>query len=200
MNSAAKPLLVAAAVIALGAGVGIWTRSSPTAARPRAEPVANITPTAEESLVNDSAQGMESQPAATVLPWQNAAGRNTEPVLPPSTALPTPAASLPAPLADPVQLQAQLGRNGRTLEQALAQLNELESTGKLPPELDARAVRTNLDIAKRAQQLASEMIALTQQPATEARQNRIEEIVTELRAMQNKVKVDVMRPANGGAR
>lgn len=195
MNLPFKPLLLAAGVIALGVGVGVWSRG--TSVPGAAAPLPVVASASEISADPPQANGAQSFAPTERLPWENPTIDSPSTGAAPARQLSTVMDSL-AP-TNPAQLQAQLRNNDKALDQALTQLNELESSGKLPPEIDAAALRSNLGIAKRAQQLAAEMLLLSEQPATESRAGRIEAIVAELRTLQAKVRTDVTRPRVGSA-
>ena len=202
MSIQAKPLLLATAVIALGIVVGVWTRttantsasSAPEAAQ--ATPMSTVADTPSSPLAATSPQRGDDGP----LPWDRPIASNG-----PATTLPaTPAAELAPPasgvgMPDAAIVQQQLRNNDRAIEQALSQLSEMEAAGTIPAQINAKAVRTNLAVAQRAQRLASEMMSLAQQPASEARTARIQVIVTELRKLESQLVPDVTRPTSGAA-
>lgn len=199
MNLPEKPLLIAAAVIALGVAAVYFTRSNAPSGELAATPSADAGPDADAPAVSEqmkSAANETQEPAArSALPWEMGVAASPSeggnPTSPPSAAsLGTlPSSSLP----DPAQIQKKLNESSKVLDQALTNFNEMEAAGKLPPEVDAHAMRKNLNIAKRAQQLSGEMIALSQQPADDSRSRRIEAIVAELRSLQAQVQFETAR-------
>lgn len=194
MNLTHKPWLIAVAVIAAGGALVLLSRNgTPSSETTSPQMISGDQPAARV----DSTNVREPEQAYRApLPWESTL---------PATASPTgqaqaaadassmgAASSLPVP--DPVQMQKQLSDGGRALEEALVKFNEMEAAGKLPPEVDARAVRANIAIARRAQTLTSEMLVLAQQPAGEARKRRAEAIVAELRTLQTQIQFNTTRP------
>lgn len=197
MNVPHKPIWIAAAVIGLGASVVFFTRSNAPVETVTPPPHVGVDEAGADPLVADTA-APQVHDSAGPLPWQNSA----EPEVPAAAsaerqvkqALPEPVS---AALPSPAQLQNQLLQNRKAMDEALQQLNEMEASGKVPPQIDVRAMRTNLGVASRAQQLAGEMVILAQQPTDEARTRRIEAIVAELRTLQGQVRNDVKGPVPG---
>ncbi|MBN8799070.1 MAG: hypothetical protein J0H45_06895, partial [Stenotrophomonas nitritireducens] len=81
--------------------------------------------------------------------------------------------------------------NIRAADDMLAQLDALEKSGKVPPDLRLDALRNNLVIAKRAQSLARELAESTQLPDSPQRRQRNAEIVAELQQLQGQLRYDV---------
>ncbi|MGE4459955.1 MAG: hypothetical protein AB7D31_11920 [Stenotrophomonas sp.] len=77
----------------------------------------------------------------------------------------------------------------------LAQLDQLEKSGKAPADVRLDALRNNLLIAKRAQALAVELAESTQKPDSPAQRQRNAAILAELQQLQGQLRYDVA-PAN----
>ena len=90
-----------------------------------------------------------------------------------------------------VQIREKTLQNDRAAEELLRQLDTLQATGKLPPDLNAEALRTNLLVAKRSQNLARELAELVNAPANDATRKRMDAIVSELQQLQKQLRYDV---------
>ncbi len=84
-------------------------------------------------------------------------------------------------------IRQQSDRNIRAADELLAQLDEMEKSGKVPAQVQLANVRNNLQIAKRAQLLALELAELTQKPESPQRKARNDAIVAELQSLQGKL-------------
>lgn len=88
-------------------------------------------------------------------------------------------------------IRSKAEQNDRAANELLRQIDTLEASGKLPANLDAQALRTNLYIAKRSQALTRELAELAvAEPGTETRP-RMDAIVAELQQLQKQLRYDV---------
>lgn len=194
MNLSHKPLLIGAAVIVVGGALLLLTRNSTPSPEPAPLPTNSDAQLAHHV---ESAETLRPNPTPNApLPWERALSGSPSAAAQPEVSSVAPSLEISPSLSvqNPAQMQKQLTEGSRALDQALAKFNEMEAAGKLPPEVDARAVRTNITLARRAQTLTSEMLALSQQPADDARSRRAEAIVAELRALQTQIQFDTTRP------
>lgn len=94
-----------------------------------------------------------------------------------------------------VELRQKSAHNTRAADEMLMQLDTLEKSGQVPPDVRLDALRNNLVIAKRAQLLALELAESTRQTDGAKRDQRNAEIITELQQLQAKLRYDVGGPA-----
>lgn len=94
-----------------------------------------------------------------------------------------------------VELRRKSEHNTRAADEMLAQLDTLEKSGQVPPDVRLDALRNNLVIAKRAQVLALELAESTRQTDGTQRDQRNAEIIAELQQLQAKLRYDVGGPA-----
>jgi hypothetical protein len=92
-------------------------------------------------------------------------------------------------------IRLKSGNNMRMADDLLAQLDQLEKSGKAPADVRLDALRNNLLIAKRAQALAVELAESTQKPDSPEQRQRNAAILAELQQMQGQLRYDVA-PAN----
>ena len=92
-------------------------------------------------------------------------------------------------------IRLKSGNNMRMADDLLAQLDQLEKSGKAPADVRLDALRNNLLIAKRAQALAVELAESTQKPDSPAQRQRNAAILAELQQLQGQLRYDVA-PAN----
>lgn len=85
-------------------------------------------------------------------------------------------------------------QNEAQAQALLRQLDTAQATGSLPPGMNAEAARNNIHIALKAQQLGRELMAITQQPDAPNRQQRMNQISTELIALREGLRYDVTVP------
>lgn len=187
-----KPLLWGAGLIAGGALAILAVRHSGDDATPAA-PVA-----AAVQADSAAAEPQAAQAGADTPPWMQAeepaaAGtaiqRATATASPPAAATAT---DIHRSLAD---IRLKSGNNMRMADDLLAQLDQLEKSGKAPADVRLDALRNNLLIAKRAQALAVELAESTQKPDSPAQRQRNAAILAELQQMQGQLRYDVA-PAN----
>ena len=192
MNPRYKPLLLAGGAIVVGAALLLAVRLS---SGKHAEQGNAVTAAAGAAVADANAEpANDDQHAAREnFPWEqaNTAQPQNVPAVPGSrptdTLRPPPAMSTEAVAL----MQAQIVRSSMHADTLMQKLDELESTGKMPKEVDIGALRGNLLIAKRAQTLAAEMLLLNQQEATPARDQRVQAIILELQQLQSRIRVDV---------
>lgn len=188
MNPAHKPLLWGGALIVVGAlavvalrGIG-GSDDAPAPAvhtAPAQEPAAApavAPPSADEPMPWMQGGGT---PAGGTAIARVAAGNAPQPVV---------QAEIDRSLAD---IRQKSEHNIRAADDMLAQLDALEKSGKVPPDLRLDALRNNLVIAKRAQSLARELAESTQLPDSPQRRQRNAEIIAELQQLQGQLRYDV---------
>lgn len=192
MNQAAKPLLWVAALV----GVGIlllallkWRGAEAPAPAPAPETAQAVQPQAP--AMAPAAQDAGNQ----TLPWMQGATQ------PQGTAAAAAASAVPA-FGNTVPTRAELNsalerirekslQNERAADAMLQQLDALQSTGKLPPGINADALRTNLKVAKRTQVLSRELGELINAPPGTDTKARMDAIVAELQQLQKQLRYDV---------
>ncbi|MGW8127684.1 MAG: hypothetical protein ACWGG5_04920 [Stenotrophomonas sp.] len=186
-----KPLLWGAGLIAGGALAILAVRHSGDDATPAA-PVA-----AAVQADSAAAEPQAAQAGADTPPWMQA----EEPAAA-GTAMQRAAAAAPPPAAAATDIGRSLadirlksGNNMRMADDLLAQLDQLEKSGKAPADVRLDALRNNLLIAKRAQALAVELAESTQKPDSPAQRQRNAAILAELQQLQGQLRYDVA-PAN----
>lgn len=182
-----KPLLWGAGLIAGGALAILAVRHSGDDATPAA-PVA-----AAVQADSAAAEPQAAQAGADTPPWMQA----EEPAAA-GTAMQRAAAAAPPPAAAATDIGRSLadirlksGNNMRMADDLLAQLDQLEKSGKAPADVRLDALRNNLLIAKRAQALAVELAESTQKPDSPAQRQRNAAILAELQQLQGQLRYDV---------
>ena len=185
-----KPLLWGTGLIAGGALAILAVRHSGDAGAPAA-PVA-------AAAQADAAAGPQATPAgADTPPWLQAdapAGGSAMPRA--AAAAPPPAAATATDIGRSLaDIRLKSGNNMRMADDLLAQLDQLEKSGKAPADVRLDALRNNLLIAKRAQALAVELAESTQKPDSPEQRQRNAAILAELQQMQGQLRYDVA-PAN----
>ncbi len=192
MKPAHKPLLWGAAVIAVGLLVLLAVRSMRNADAPALPHV----PAAPAEAA--AAPGAAAMPASDTPPWMQPGAANDGTALSRTGAATAPVAS-PAEIGKSIaHIRQQSAQNIRSADELLAQLDEMEKSGKVPPDVRLDALRNNLIVAKQAQQLARELAESTQQPDSPQQRQRHAEIVAELQQLQGRLRYDVgMAPAGG---
>lgn len=126
------------------------------------------------------------------LPWEMPGGAVAAASASRSTLASTPVLpGTPVPLTI-AQMDQQIALREEQAAALLKQLDLAQAQGTLPPGVNADAARTNLRVALKAQRLGRELIHLTQQPATEERQQRMNLITAEMTALQHELRQDVM--------
>lgn len=124
-------------------------------------------------------------------PWMQAEPVAGGTALPRAAAATAPAASatdIGRSLAD---IRLKSDHNVRMADDLLAQLDQLEKSGKTPPDVRLDALRNNLLIARRAQSLAVELAESTQKPDSPAQRQRNADILAELQQLQGQLRYDV---------
>ena len=186
-----KPLLIAGGAIIAGLVLVLVVRGT---GNQHSDATADAAPVATAQAPATAPQ-QATHPAAEAYPWDAPAAA---PVLAPIGATATAgAASAPPPL-QPEALAAmreQIARSGAAADGMLRRLDEMESSGQLPKEIDLPALRNNIAIAKRAQYLSLEIVNLNQQPSTPERTQRLHTILAELQQLQGQLRLDVNLPA-----
>lgn len=189
MNPRYKPLLLGAAAIAVGVLlVMLLPRRS---AAPAAGDELQASAQAEIAAVAQASAQMATQAPAETFPWESATA--------PAAAAPTaanPATAAPAaiPALDEPALAAvrqQVVQSQHASDDLLHKIDQMEATGQVPKDVDLGALRSNVAIAKRAQVLTLELLALNQQADSDARAQRAQQIVTELQQLQANLRTDV---------
>ncbi|AUZ55796.1 hypothetical protein B1L07_12715 [Stenotrophomonas acidaminiphila] len=185
-----KPLLWGTGLIAGGALAILAVRHSGDAAAPAAPPAA-------AAQAQAAAEPQATPAGADTPPWlqadasaggsamQRAAAATSPPVAATAT-------DIGRSLAD---IRLKSGNNMRMADDLLAQLDQLEKSGKAPADVRLDALRNNLLIAKRAQALAVELAESTQKPDSPAQRQRNAAILAELQQLQGQLRYDVA-PAN----
>ncbi|MQP77130.1 hypothetical protein CQ393_14700 [Stenotrophomonas sp. MYb238] len=188
MNPAHKPLLWGGALIVVGALAVIALRGISGGGDAPA-PATHTAPAQEPAAAAAVAPSSADEP----MPWMQGEG---------APAGGTAIARAAAGNAPQAVAQAEIDRsladirqksehNIRAADDMLAQLDALEKSGKVPPDLRLDALRNNLIIAKRAQSLARELAESTQLPDSPQRRQRNAEIVAELQQLQGQLRYDV---------
>lgn len=194
MNPRYQPFIWTGAAIVVGALLVLAIRGvgdgDPV---PAAQPAA----VAAASGVQAATSAAAPAAAAEILPW--AQGPATA-ARTPSSAVAT-AGALPAnPVAAVGAIEAataiatirtQSQHNVKMVDNLLRELDELEKSGQVSPDMKIDALRDNLAVAKRAQVLALELAESTQQPDSPARQQRTASIIEELQQLQDQLRYDV---------
>lgn len=173
-----RPLLAAGLLFAVG--LGVWVA--------RREPVALP---ATLAALPASPAALEQPPAAaaedsTPLPWQTGATDT-------ATALHRlPRQQIEQISRDPAQraralaqLQAQARSNEQAIDRLLLQLDQLQASGKAPPQTDQ--LRAHLRDVRRAQELARELASLSSEPGSAHSRLRLEQISTELVTIKSRL-------------
>jgi len=191
MNPRYRPLLWTLGAIALGLALVLTMRGLAT--REDAPPAPIDAPSAVDAAARPAA------PAAAVEdtpPWLQ--GATTAPGTPGGSAVgltPLTGAMPASDLADPVAaiatIRVQAQRNVQAVDDLMTQLDALEASGQTPPDVKLDALRDNLKVARRAQQLALELAESTQQPESPLREQRTAQIIAELQALQAQVQYNV---------
>ncbi len=180
-----KPLLWGAGLIAGGALAMLAARhfggdAAPVVSAPAAAPAATTSAAADAPLPNqDTPPWMQAEPTAGGTAIQRAAS---------AAAPPASAADIGRSLAD---MRLKSDHNVRMADDLLAQLDQIEKSGKAPPDVRLDALRNNLLIAKRAQSLAVELAESTQKPDSPAQRQRNADILAELQQLQGQLRYDV---------
>ncbi|WP_433852389.1 hypothetical protein [Stenotrophomonas nitritireducens] len=192
MKPAVKPVLWAGALVAVGLLTVVLLRQGTPENPGIAAPVS-------------SAPETGAAPPAPVVP----AGHTAEPPPPwmnngaPGTAAAATVARQPpavfggrqptrAELAQALlQIREKAAQNDRAANELLRQLDAMQASGKLPPNINAEALRNNLLIAKRTQELAREMGDLVAAPAGTDTQPRMNAIIAELQQLKSQLRYDV---------
>ncbi len=199
MNPRYRPLLWTAGAIALGLVLVVVLRGlGPRDAAPGPRTAPDPQPAALDSAVQRQTPAVVAE---DVPPWLQDApaavgtGRGAA----------APVAAMPSPdLVDPVAaidgIRTQARRNVRAVDDLMAQLDALEASGQTPPEVELATLRGNLEVARRAQQLALELAESTQQPESPQREQRTAQIIAELQALQGQVRYDVSPGAAAAGR
>jgi len=200
MNPRYKPLLWMSGAVALGLVLvfglrGLGDRDGDATAHVDA-PAAIDAPlpvSAPAAAVEDTPPWMQG--AATASGTTGSAGA--------AMALnPLAGAMTPDQIADPVAaiagIRVQAERNVRAVDALMVQLDALEASGQTPPEVELDALRDNLRLARRAQQLALEMAESTQQPDSPQREQRTAQIIAELQTLQNQLRHNSVPAAAAG--
>lgn len=188
MSPRYKALLLGAAVIAVGVLlVMLLPRGTTT---PVTSNDVQSVAQADVAAVADASGQMAVQAQAEVFPWErNAAPGTVAPVAAAAATLPTMAPALDEPSLAAVHqqvIQSQQATDG-----LLQKIDQMEASGQMPKDVDLGALRTNVTIARRAQTLTLELLALNQQPDSTARAQRAQAIVTELQQLQTRLRTDV---------
>lgn len=175
-----RPLLAAGLLFAVG--LGVWVA--------RREPVALP---ATLAALPASPAALEQPPAAaaedsTPLPWQTGATATDT-----ATALHRlPRQQIEQISRDPAQraralaqLQAQARSNEQAIDRLLLQLDQLQASGKAPPQTDQ--LRAHLRDVRRAQELARELASLSSEPGSAHSRLRLEQISNELVTIKSRL-------------
>ena len=188
MNPRYKPLLLGAAVIALGALLVMLLPRKPATAVAGND--LQTVAQADVAAVADASTQMAVQAQTEAFPWErNATRGNAAPVV---AAVAAPPAMMPA-LDEPslAAVRQQVVQSQQATEGLLQKIDQMEASGQVPKDVDLGALRTNVAIARRAQTLTLELLALNQQPDSTARAQRAQAIVTELQQLQTSLRTDV---------
>lgn len=201
MNPRYKPLLWMFGAVALGLALvftlrGLGDRDGDADA-PVDAPAAVDTPlqvSAPAAAAEDTPPWMQgaATPSGTTAGVGSAAALN-----------PLNGAMTPDQAADPVaaiaSIRVQAERNVRAVDTLMVQLDALEASGQTPPEVELDALRDNLKLARRAQELALEMAESTQQPDSPQRELRTAQIIAELQTLQDQLRHNNAPAATAGA-
>lgn len=199
MNPRYKPLLWMFGAVALGLALvftlrGLGDRDDADA------PVDAPAPVDTPLQVSAPAAAVEDTP-----PWMQGAAVTSGATggVGAATALnPLNGAMTPDQVADPVaaiaSIRVQAERNVRAVDTLMVQLDALEASGQTPPEVELDALRDNLKLARRAQELALEMAESTQQPDSPQRELRTAQIIAELQTLQDQLRHNNAPAATAG--
>lgn len=180
-----KPLLWGAGLIAGGALAMLAVRqfgkdAAPPAPAPIAATAATAgTATGAQPSSEDTPPWMQAESIAGGTAMQRAAA---------AAAPPASVADIGRSLSD---IRQKSDHNVRMADDLLAQLDQLEKSGKTPPDVRLDALRNNLLIAKRAQSLAVELAESTQKPDSPTQRQRNADILAELQQLQGQLRYDV---------
>lgn len=183
-------LLIVGVLIGIGAGAVALTRHQ---FAPAPAPAANAAP-------------LPVRAAAATTPSVSAASPAASSDVPPWARLP----DLPAPGAaaapGPEQQRAMMAAlKSRTEQQAqatralLAELDRREAAHQIPPGMDAKALRNNLLVSQKLQQLSLQIQSLATQPDGPQRTAAFHDKLAELQTLQRQVRLDVMVPSQAAA-
>ena len=175
-----RPLLAAALLTAAGLGIFMARREPVTVPATPVTPAAGPTP-----LVPQPTAAVEDSAA---LPWQS--GSTTTD---PATALHRlPRQQIEQISRDPAQraqalsqLQTQARSNEQAIDRLLLQLDQLETSGKAPPQI--AQLRAHLRDVRRAQELARELASLSTAPGSAHSRLRLEQISAELLTIKSRL-------------
>lgn len=197
MNPYVKNGAIACSMVLVGVLLTMGLRKTSDA--PLAAPSA-ATATASENVTLPAPAVAEIAPLATVTaaPWET--GPHARTAAPPSAAgtrmpPPSPPTSPNAQLRTAMeQMDRQMTQNEVQAQALLRQLDTAQATGNLPPGMNPEAARSNIRIAIRAQQLGRELVSVSQQSDTPARQQRMAQISNELITLREGLRYDVNQP------
>lgn len=199
MNSRRALLIVTAAIIVIGAVVVFTVR--------RIAPTGSDTETAQAPAAES--QGIAK--VATAPRPQADAGEETPPWLQNGTAPDVAAAAPQTPEqrlreAQMQKLQASLrslnaasmARAQDTRKPLIDALDTLEQMNDpaVTSQVNLKAVRKNLEIGFRMQELAQQLQTIAAQPASAQRQQQMDAIVAEVRKLQSQITTDVRAPGS----
>lgn len=195
MKQAAKPLLWAGALV----GVGIlllvllkWRGAEAPAPAAAPETTLAAQPAAQATV--PAAQDADNQPP----PWMQGAMQPQGTAAAAASAVPAFGNRAPsrAELNQALErIREKSLQNERAADAMLQQLDTLQASGKLPPGINADALRDNLKIARRTQVLSRELGELINAPAGTETKTRMDAIVAELQQLQKQLRYDVGGPA-----
>ena len=97
------------------------------------------------------------------------------------------------------QIREKAEQNDRAADEMLRQLDAAQANGKLPPNINAAALRNNLLIAKRSQALARELGELVSAPDGASTQQRMNAIIAELTRLKGQLRYDVQTAGSTAA-
>ncbi|MDC7805920.1 hypothetical protein PQS31_03670 [Luteimonas sp BLCC-B24] len=197
MNTRTRSIAMAAAAIGVGLAIVLavrWLGTGPGV--PAAGGGEAPGPVAEQAAAVDAGSERETAPWERDLSSTAAGALATR-----SAAEPDAPAMTEAEAGRAVaELRVQSRNNIEGIDRLLGELDALERTGQAPADVSLGALRDNLRIARRAQELAQELAESTQQPASPRTEQRQAEIVAELQQLQGQVRYDVSGPAGPAAR
>ncbi len=193
MKPFAKPLLWAGGLVAIGVLVVVLLQRNPSVDDTPQPPVASsATVSAQAATTAPTAAAQESAP-----PWMNnAGGTAASAVAAQSTQQATPYFNGRQPSREElnralVQIRERAVQNDRAADELLRQLDTLQAAGKLPPNINAPALRANILVAKRSQALARELGDLMAVEQNEGTRQRMNAIIGELQQLQKQLRYDV---------
>ncbi|WP_158613468.1 hypothetical protein [Luteimonas sp. 100069] len=193
MNPRYRPLLWTLGAIALGLALVLTMRGLATGEDAPPAPIdapsvvdAAVQPAAPAAAPEDTPPWLQGATTTSGTPG----GAGSAVGLTPLTGA-MPATDFADPVAAIATIRVQAQRNVQAVDDLMVQLDALEASGQTPPDVKLDALRDNLKVARRAQQLALELAESTQQPESPLRDQRTAQIIVELQALQAQVQYNV---------